>query len=117
MSTSDETVDHILDRMSAAGAVRARRMFGEHGVYCDDRFVGVICAGQLFLKPTEAGAALEPDLDRAPPYEGAKPSMIVPDDLLDDPDRLAALVRATADALLAPKTKTAKRKKAAHSDE
>ena len=109
MATSPSTVEHVLDQMRGAGTVRARKMFGEYGVYCDDRMVGTICRDRLFIKPTDAGTTLEPDLERAPPYEGAKPSMVVPPDLLDDPDRLAALVRATASAL-PPKRGRARRR-------
>ena len=109
MATSPEAVEHILDQMDDAGAVRARKMFGEYGLYCDDRMVGVVCGDQLFIKLTEAGTTLEPDLERAPPYERAKPALVVPSDLLNDPERLSALVRATADALPPPKPKRAKR--------
>ncbi|MEM9169724.1 MAG: TfoX/Sxy family protein [Pseudomonadota bacterium] len=108
--TSPETMAYILDQLGAAGDVRARKMFGEYGVYCGDRFIGVVCADQLFIKPTPAGAALEPDLGRAPPYEGAKPSVVISPDMLEDPDRLAAFVRATADAL--PPQKPRRKKKA-----
>lgn len=105
MPTSPSTVEYTLEQMHGAGAVRARKMFGEYTVYCDDGVVGVICRDQLYLKPTNAGATLEPGLVRAPPYKGAKPSMVIPADLLDDPDRLSALVRATARELPVPKKK------------
>ncbi len=107
--TSPETIAYILDQLRGAGDVRARKMFGEYGVYCDGRMVGVVCAGQLFIKPTVDGEAAEPALERASAYAGAKPSMLVPPDLLEDVDRLAALVRATAAALPLPKPRTKKK--------
>jgi len=103
MTTSPSTVEHILDQMHSAGMVRARKMFGEYGIYCDDRFIGVVCADQLFIKPTQPGTALEPHLERSPPYKGAKTSLIVSAELLEDSDRLAAFVQATAKALPPPK--------------
>ncbi|MEM1388192.1 MAG: TfoX/Sxy family protein [Pseudomonadota bacterium] len=105
MASSQETVDYIVDQMSEAGTITARKMFGEYGVYCDGKIVGLICRDQLFLKPTDAGTGKEPDLDRAPAYEGAKPSLVVPVELLDDRSRLGQLVRKTANALPSPKPK------------
>lgn len=90
--------------------VRARKMFGEHAIYCDDRLIGLVCDDQLFIKPTDAATELEPDLEHVPPYQGAKPSMLVPPDLLEDAQRLAALVKATANALPVPKPRRAKTK-------
>lgn len=106
--TTPDTMAHILDQLSGAGEVRARKMFGEYGVYCDDRFFGVVCANQLFIKPTPDGEALEPSLEHAPPYKGAKPSLLVTPDLLEDTERLAALVRVTKKALSPPKPKKTK---------
>lgn len=110
MATSPSTVSFVLDQMRGAGMVRARKMFGEHAIYCDDRLIGLVCDDQLFIKPTDAATELEPDLEHVPPYQGAKPSMLVPPDLLEDAQRLAALVKATANALPVPKPRRAKTK-------
>ena len=77
----------------------ARKMFGEYGVCCDDRFFGVVCANQLFIKLTPDGEALEPSLEHAPAYDGAKPSLPVTPDLPENTERLVALVRVTVKAL------------------
>lgn len=74
-------------------------MFGEYGVYCDGKFIGVICGETLFLKITKAGEALADDLDREPAYQGAKPSFLIPEERVEDRDWLAMLVRATHDDL------------------
>lgn len=50
-------VDHVLELLSATGAARARRMFGGHGVYVDDLFVGIVAAERLYLKADESGRA------------------------------------------------------------
>jgi hypothetical protein len=65
----------------------------KYGRYCDDRF---------HLKPTKPGLAMEPDLSVAPADDGAKPSMVVPVDKLDDADWPVQLTRATMANLPTP---------------
>lgn len=101
MATDPGTVAHILDCLSGTGC-RARAMFGEYVLYCDDRVVALICDDSLFLKDLPAARALIADPVTAPPYPGAKPH-IQGDFLLDEPERLRMLVRALADALPAPR--------------
>jgi DNA transformation protein len=43
-------VDHCLELLASAGASRARRMFGGHGLYVDDLFVALIAQDRLYLK-------------------------------------------------------------------
>jgi DNA transformation protein len=47
---SDEFVQHCVDLLGGAARVRARRMFGGHGLYLDDLFVALIANEQLYLK-------------------------------------------------------------------
>ena len=47
-------VDHCLELLAPLGAVRARRMFGGHGLYIDDLFVAIIAFDRLYLKADEA---------------------------------------------------------------
>ena len=99
MASQQSIVDYICEQMAGAGDISSRRMFGEFGIYCDGTFIGVICRDTLFLKITKAGEALAGDLDRAPPYQGAKPSFRIPEERVEDRDWLAAIVRATHDDL------------------
>jgi TfoX/Sxy family transcriptional regulator of competence genes len=39
MASRPGVVDFILERMESAGTVTARRMFGEYGIYCNERLV------------------------------------------------------------------------------
>ncbi|GJD51723.1 hypothetical protein OPKNFCMD_4478 [Methylobacterium crusticola] len=55
MASQQSTVDFILEQAGAAGALSARRMFGEYALYCDGKTVALVCDDQLFLKLTEAG--------------------------------------------------------------
>ena len=38
MSSSTDYVNYILEQLSCAGLARARRMFGEYGLYLDGMF-------------------------------------------------------------------------------
>lgn len=58
MSTSKETVARILEQLEPLD-VRARAMFGEYGLYCDEKIVGLICGDVLFVKPTEVSAEFD----------------------------------------------------------
>ena len=60
MATKPEYAAYVCDQLRGAGEVAARKMFGEYGLYCDGKVIGLICDNQLFIKRTEAGAALMP---------------------------------------------------------
>ena len=109
MATRPETVEFILEQISDAGDVSARKMFGEYGVYANGKFIAVICDDLFHVKPTDAGAAFAPDLEMGSPYPGAKPHLIVQGDQMEDRDWATQLVRITVDALPAPKPKKSKR--------
>jgi len=108
MATERKTVDYLVDQMSKAGAVSARPMFGEYGVYCDGKMVGIIGDGQLFIKPTPAGRLLAVGAEEVPPYPGAKPHLLIDAECWEGQDWLSDLVRATAAELPTPRPKPAK---------
>ena len=105
MPTDRKTVDYIVDQAGAAGAVSAKAMFGEYGLYCDGRMVGIIGDNQLFIKPTPGGRAIAHHAAEVSPYPGAKPCLSIEPDRWDDREWLAQLVRITAAELPAPKPK------------
>ena len=105
MTSSQATVDYILDQISSLGEVRARKMFGDYALYCNEKVVGLICEDQLFIKYTDAGKKFAKDRYTAGfAYKGARESMNVTDGV-DDREFITALVRLTADALPQPKVK------------
>ena len=108
MPSDQSTVDYLVEQMSRGNDVRARKMFGEYGVYCGEAFVGIVADDQLYLKITEAGRALVPDAEEGVPYPKARPHLMVPEDVIEDADRLSVLVRETAAALPPPKAKKAR---------
>lgn len=103
MSTSQGTMDYLLDQLKSAGPVSSRKMFGEYCLYYAGRPVGLVCDEQLYLKPTDAGRALMREVREGAPYPGARMHLLVTADDWDDHHLLGQLVRATFDGLPPPK--------------
>lgn len=103
MASNAELVQYIADQCSGAGEIRTRKMFGEYGIYCVEKIFGLICDNQLFIKITNAGKEMFPNLETAPPYEGAKPHFLFSN--IDDRDALSKFIQVTCSELPAPKIK------------
>jgi DNA transformation protein and related proteins len=110
MATKQVTIDFLLEQMRGAGVMRAKKMFGEYGVYCDEKIVALVCDDQLFVKPTEAGENFIDNLVEGIPYPGAKPYFLIGRAQCDDAEWLSHLIRISAAALPSPKN-SAKHKK------
>ncbi|MDH4276424.1 MAG: TfoX/Sxy family protein [Gammaproteobacteria bacterium] len=82
-------------------------MFGEYAIYYSGKVVALACDNRLFVKPTPGGLAFAGDIPMAPAYPGAKPSLLV-DDQIDDGDWLVRLITITAQELPMPKPKKKK---------
>ena len=94
--SSPDLVQYIVEQAAKAGEVRARKMFGDYALYCNNKVVGLICDNCLYLKPFPQ---LEPflheeDRQMRPPYDGAKPHYVITD--VDDADYVSMLVRTVA---------------------
>ncbi len=109
MASDLSFVEFVVDLVDQDCAVTYKRMFGEFGLYSHGKFFAVICDDQLFVKPTEGGRAFIGDVVEAPPYPGAKPSLLIGDQL-EDSEWLSELVRITARELPEPKPKKRKKK-------
>ena len=103
MASNADFVQYIADQCAEAGEIATRKMFGDYGIYCNGKIIGLICDDRFYLKPTEAGKALLRKLELRPPYEGAKDYFYIEE--VDDHEYLSNLVRATCKALPEPKTK------------
>ena len=57
MATTKDTIAHVLEQLEPLN-VRAKAMFGEYALYCDERVVGFICDDTVFLTPSPATAGL-----------------------------------------------------------
>jgi DNA transformation protein and related proteins len=111
MSSDLSFVEYILDQINQAGQVSFKKMFGEYAIYCDEKVVALVCDNQLFIKPTDGGRSMIDSIVEAPPYPGAKPHLLIGEQL-DDREWISNLIRLTASELLAPKLKKSKLKKA-----
>lgn len=110
MATAQNTIDFLLDQLSAAGDVSAKKMFGEYCLYLAGKPVGLVCDDQLYLKPTGAGKGKLDEVVEGSPYPGAKPHLLITPDQWEEREWLCDLVRATAKELPMPKPKTKKPK-------
>lgn len=111
MGTRAETMEFLADQLGALPNIRYRKMFGEYGLYCDEKVVAFICDDELFVKPTDAGRAYIGEPDEAPAYPGSKLYFRVSGDRWEDREWLTGLIDATAAVLPTPTPKaTAKRK-------
>ena len=111
MASSKQTVAYLTEQMGLAGDITTRAMFGKYAAYCDGKVVAFICDDQLFVKPTEAGRAhLGDEIELVPAYPGSKDYFLITGDRCEDRDWLGTLIRATADALPAPKPRAAKKR-------
>ena len=55
MSSDQNFVDFVIEQIQNAGKITAKKMFGEYGIYADEKIFGLICNNKLFIKPTQAG--------------------------------------------------------------
>lgn len=100
----------IEDLFASLGPINIRRMFGGKGIYHQGRILGVEVDGQILLKAdgqtaSEFAAAGAEQWS----YEGKNglvrmPYWTIPDEALDDPDRLAHWVELAWEAALRAKS-------------
>jgi DNA transformation protein len=89
----------VLDQLSALPEVRARAMFGAHGLYQGEHFFAILDEGRLFFK-TDAASQADYVARGMPPFtfelEGCVMTMQyheVPPDVLENPQELVAWAR------------------------
>lgn len=98
MACNPDLVQYIADQCADAGDISFKKMFGDYGIYCTGLLFGLVCDNCLYVKPTQAGREILPDVEMRPPYEGAKDYLYISD--FDDKDLLSRLVKATCTDLL-----------------
>ena len=112
-------VDHCLDLLTPLGPLRAQRMFGGHGLYCDDVFFGLIAAEQLYLKvdaqtqPAFAAAGCEPFVYNAKRQSVSLGYWSVPAEAMESPVRMQPWARQALAAALRARAAKASRPSAA----
>jgi TfoX/Sxy family transcriptional regulator of competence genes len=110
MASEQKIVDFILDQIGMPEQVTFKKMFGEYALYFGNKMFALVCDNKLYIKPTLAGRAYIKDVVEAPPYQGAKPSFLI-EEQLDDHAWLRELVTITVKELPEPKPKVKKGEK------
>ena len=93
---SERFVDFVTDQLAQVPDLRAKRMFGGHGLYAGDRFFAIVMNGRLYFKTDDAtradyvGRGMEPFI-----YEKARRTMTikyfeVPPEVLENRDELTS---------------------------
>ena len=112
----DSFKEFVLDQLGALPELRARAMFGAHGLYAGDKFFGILDEGRLFFK---TDAATAPDYTArgmgAFTYESKGKVMTmayheVPPDVLENAPELMAWARRAMIIAAAKPKKSAKKK-------
>ena len=109
MASKQSTVDYILDQLAPLEGSWARRMFGNYALYSLGKVVGLVCEDKLYIKITEKGKEFVGEHYREGyAYEGARVSMLIDEDLIEDREWLCKLVQITAESLPTSKVKKTK---------
>ncbi len=104
MPNDQDLVDFVVDQIESGCEVTYRHMFGGTTLYMNGKADALICDTQLFVKPTAAGRLYIEMVVEAPPYEGAKNSFLIEDEI-EDAEWLTELFVRTERELPAPKPK------------
>jgi len=106
----------VLDQLSALPDVRARAMFGAHGLYSGENFFGILDEGRLFFK-TDAQSQADYMARGMRPFTYKSKGKVmtmnyheVPPDVLEQPQELAEWAR-RAISIAASSKKSGKRTK------
>lgn len=106
MASSTDFAEYVCGQLSGAGEMRARKMFGEYGVYCGEKIIGLICDNQFFLKPTAAARRLLGEPQERAPYVGASLYFLIED--LENAAFVSQLTAVTYAELPAPRPRRKK---------
>lgn len=107
MATQQKFVEFIMEQIDISEKVTSKKMFGEYGLYFDDKMFALICDNKLFIKPTLSGREYISNVVEESPYPGAKPCFLIEENL-EDKDWLKKLVEITVKELPEPKPKKRK---------
>ena len=103
---------HCLELLAPLGAVRARRMFGGHGLYVDDLFVALIADERLYLKvDAQTRAAFEAAGCEPFVYDGRGQAVTMgywtaPDEAIESPALMLPWARLALEAALRARAST-----------
>lgn len=106
MASSLEFVEYVCDQIRSAGEIRYKKMFGEYGIYCEDKIIGTICDNTFYLKVVLETEDILKGTPLGEPYPGAKPCYVI--ESFDNQEFLKKVIEVTTKALPKPKPKKPK---------
>ena len=106
MATSKDFLNFVLEQLSELDEITYRMMMGEYIIYYKGKIAAELCDNKFLVKPVDAAVKYIPNAVYEPPYEGAKPMILVEN--LDDREYLTGLFEAIYPELPAPKPKKKK---------
>lgn len=106
MATSKDFLNFVLEQLSELDEITYRQMMGEYIIYYRGKIAAELCDNRFLVKPVDAAVKYIPNAVYEPPYEGAKPMILVEN--LDDREYLTGLFEAIYPELPAPKPKKKK---------
>jgi DNA transformation protein len=115
----DTFKEFVFDQLSPLPELRAKAMFGGHGLYCGEWFFAVLFEGRLYFKVDDVSRAAYAELGMEPfTYTKAKRVMTmgyweVPPEILEDRDQLLAWARQAVQVAVAVGKKRALPKRSA----
>ena len=89
MPTSKDYYLYVAERLKGIDFVSFKKMMGEYIIYYKDKVVGGIYDDRFMLKITRSSEELIPDAPKDIPYENAKETFVIEDDV--DKDTLLKL--------------------------
>lgn len=102
MATTPGTIEYLCDQLTGLGEIRAKKMFGEYLIYCNDKPVLIVCDDTPMVKILPILEPLLGGRPTRPPYEGAKPHYVLDP---DDRETLREAVRLAEEVTPLPKKK------------
>lgn len=94
MKPDEGFIEFLRELLEPLGRIGARRMFGGHGVYCDELFIAIVIDGRLYLKVDDQTREAFTKAGSTPfSYEGKGKSIemsywSVPEEALDSPEQM-----------------------------
>lgn len=108
MASSIEFVEYVCEQICSAGNIHYKKMFGEYGIYCDEKVIGTICNNTFYLKVVPETKNAMVGISLGEPYPSAKPCYII--ESFHDKAFLEEIIQITTKALPTPKQKKPKLK-------
>jgi len=110
MASDQAFVEYIAEQLSDECEISFKAMFGGVTFYSKGKVVALVCDGQLFVKPANAGKEFIGEFVEAPAYPGARPSLLIQEQI-EDSEWLSELIAITERELPKPRPKARKRTK------